>query len=58
MQPRKEISFGQFRLDHGNECLWQGTRSIPLRPKAFAVLKFLAENPGQLITKQQMLDAV
>ena len=35
-----------------------GDAGDPLRPKAFAVLKFLAENPGQLITKEQMLDAV
>jgi DNA-binding winged helix-turn-helix (wHTH) protein/tetratricopeptide (TPR) repeat protein len=53
-----EIAFGQFRLDFNNECLWQGTRSISLRPKAFAVLKILVENAGQLVNKQQVLDAV
>ncbi|HKV92443.1 MAG TPA: winged helix-turn-helix domain-containing protein [Candidatus Angelobacter sp.] len=52
------IAFGQFRLDFGNECLWQGARSISLRPKAFAVLKILVENAGQLVNKQQVLDAV
>lgn len=58
MQSTKEISFGKFRLDLVNECLWQGTRAISLRPKAFAVLKLLVENPGLLVTKQQVLDAV
>lgn len=53
-----DISFGQFRLDFMNECLWEGTRAIPLRPKAFAVLKLLVEHPGQLMRKQQVLDAV
>src|SRR5262249_5915526 len=53
-----EITFGQFRLDLGNECLWQGTRSISLRPKAFAVLRILLENAGHLVNKQQVLDAV
>ena len=53
-----DIAFGQFRLDLGNECLWQGARAISLRPKAFAVLKILLEHAGQLVNKQQVLDAV
>src|SRR6185437_10294874 len=58
MQATKEIEFGQFRLDLTNECLWNGARAISLRPKAFAVLKLLIDNPGQLLTKQQVLDTV
>src|SRR5262249_18479405 len=58
MQSIKNISFGQFRLDLTNECLWQDTPAISLRPKAFEVLKLLLENAGQLVTKQQVLDAV
>jgi len=58
MQAEKEIAFGQFRLDLANECLWRGTTAISLRPKAFAVLKLLIENPGQLVSKQKVLDTV
>ena len=58
MQSIKEITIGQYRLDLTNECLWHGTRVISLRPKAFAVLKLLIENPGQLVSKQKVLDAV
>src|SRR6185437_13569270 len=58
MQVAKEIAFGEFRLDLLNECLWQGTRAISLRPKAFAVLKLLVDNPGLLVTKQQVLETV
>jgi DNA-binding winged helix-turn-helix (wHTH) protein/tetratricopeptide (TPR) repeat protein len=54
----KDITFGQFRLDLTNECLWQGTRAISLRPKAFAVLKVLLDHRGQLVNKQQVLDSV
>jgi len=54
----REIEFGQFRLDLTNECLWRGTRAISLRPKAFAVLKLLIQNPGQLVSKQKVLDTV
>src|ERR1043166_2505126 len=48
----------QFRLDTINECLWRGTQAISLRPKAFAVLSYLVEHRGRLVTKQQLLDAV
>ena len=58
MHAEKEIAFGQFRLDLANECLWRGTTAISLRPKAFAVLKLLIENPGQLVSKQKVLDTV
>lgn len=53
-----DIAFGQYRLDLTNECLWQGTRAISLRPKAFAVFKTLIEKPGQLVKTQDVLDAV
>src|SRR5215469_3438464 len=58
MEHGKSTSFGNFRLDSSNECLWEHTRQIPLRPKAFAVLKLLVERGGQLVTKQQLLDSV
>lgn len=58
MQPSNHISFGPFWLDLTNQCLWQGTRAISLRPKPFAVLKLLVENAGQLVTKQQVLETV
>jgi predicted ATPase/DNA-binding winged helix-turn-helix (wHTH) protein len=47
-----------LRLDLTNECLWCGARAIPLRPKTFAVLRYLAEHPGQLVTQEALLDAV
>src|SRR5436305_12827060 len=58
MQAAKEVAFGAFRLDHINECLWQDRRAISLRPKAFAVLKLLVQQPGLLVTKQKVLDTV
>ncbi len=58
MERKSEIRFGEFRLDEVNEVLWWGTQAIALRPKIFALLKYLLKHPGQLITKQQLLDAV
>jgi predicted ATPase/DNA-binding winged helix-turn-helix (wHTH) protein len=58
MEQKKHISFGPFRLDEGNECLWRGSVAITLRPKVFAVLRYLIERPGQLVTKEQLLEAL
>jgi predicted ATPase/DNA-binding winged helix-turn-helix (wHTH) protein len=52
------IVFDPFSLDLTNECLWKGSQAIKLRPKAFAVLEYLLERPGQLVTKQHLLNAV
>lgn len=58
MSGNQQITFGPFRLDESNECLWRGTHPLDLRPKAFAILRFLLDHPGHLVTKQQLLDAV
>jgi hypothetical protein len=53
-----QLVFGPFRFNEPNECLWRGTQAIQLRPKAFAVLKYLLAHNGTLVTKQQLLDDV
>jgi DNA-binding winged helix-turn-helix (wHTH) protein/predicted ATPase len=58
MHQGQPLSFGGFRLDTRNAQLWRGSQEIALRPKAFAVLTHLVEHAGQLVTKQQLLDAV
>jgi DNA-binding winged helix-turn-helix (wHTH) protein/predicted ATPase len=52
------ISFGPFRLDLRGGQLLRGSRPIPLRPKTWRVLHYLAERPGVLVTKNELLDAV
>jgi DNA-binding winged helix-turn-helix (wHTH) protein/tetratricopeptide (TPR) repeat protein len=58
MGNEKRIVFDPFSLDLANECLWRGSQAIKLRPKAFAVLDYLLERPGQLVTKEELLNAV
>ena len=43
--------FADFRLDPANACLWRGTQSIALTPKAFDVLHDLVTHPDHLVTK-------
>ncbi|MGH9605742.1 MAG: AAA family ATPase [Terracidiphilus sp.] len=50
--------FEWFRLDARNECLWCKDEQIALAPKPFAVLRYLVENPGRLITHDELLDAL
>jgi len=54
----QQITFDPFSLDLVNECLWQGSKSIKLRPKAFAVLNYLLARPGQLVTKEELLNSI
>ena len=58
MGNEKRIVFDPFCLDLANEQLWRGSQAIKLRPKAFAVLDHLIGRPGQLVTKDDLLEAV
>jgi hypothetical protein len=41
-----EVLFPPFRLDLAGGRLWKGEREIRLRPKTFAVLRYLRILPG------------
>ena len=58
MGNEQPIIFNPFSLDLVNECLWRGSQAIKLRPKAFAVLNYLLERPGQLVTKEELLNSI
>src|SRR5215813_13220466 len=50
--------FHSFRLDPRNQCLWRGDQRVPITPKAFDVLRYLVENPGRLVTQEEILEAL
>jgi|RhiMetdeSRZDD1v2_1073273.scaffolds.fasta_scaffold58012_4 predicted ATPase/DNA-binding winged helix-turn-helix (wHTH) protein len=55
--------FPPFRLDPSNQCLWRLQETaqderILLPPKAFAVLRYLVEHAGRLVTQEELLEAV
>ena len=57
------IEFLAFRLDTVNQCLWRRTdggeeERIRLPPRPFALLRHLVENPGRLVTEDEILAAV
>jgi TolB-like protein/DNA-binding winged helix-turn-helix (wHTH) protein/Flp pilus assembly protein TadD len=49
-------SFQAFRLDTADQCLWRGQERVPIAPKAFDVLRYLVENPGRLVTQDEVLE--
>ena len=52
------IEFAQYRLDLTDERLSRADLPIELRPKAFQVLRYLVERPGQLVVREELLEAV
>ena len=55
--------FPPFRLDSVNQCLWRrgdgcADERILLKPKSFAVLRYLVDHAGRLVTQDELLDAV
>jgi len=55
--------FPPFRLDTENQCLWRrgdapDDQRVMLTPKAFAVLRYLVEHAGRLVTQDELLEAV
>jgi predicted ATPase/DNA-binding winged helix-turn-helix (wHTH) protein len=55
---RLSYQFGGFTLDIARGCLIRAGAEIKLRPKVYETLKYLVERPGQLIGKQELMQAV
>ncbi len=58
MEQAQHLLFGPFRLDPMTERLWRGTQEVPLRAKPWAVLRYLVEHPGRVVTKEELLKTV
>ncbi|MCI0603514.1 AAA family ATPase [bacterium] len=54
MNTRDPISFPPFLLDPINEQVLQGSTTIELRPKTYAILQYLLRNAGRLVTKDEL----
>jgi class 3 adenylate cyclase len=52
------LRFAGFTLDLRRGCVRAGDREMELRPKSFAVLKYLVENAGRLVAKDELINAI
>jgi DNA-binding winged helix-turn-helix (wHTH) protein/predicted ATPase len=58
LKPENPLVFPPFRLDAADQRLYRNSDPVGLRPKAFAVLWHLLQRPGQLVTKDELLETV
>ena len=55
--PDQALAFGRYRLEpHGG--LMSGAREVKLTPKALALLRYLTERHGEVVTKDELFAAV
>ena len=52
------LFFPPFYLDLTTESLWEGSQRLPMRPKAWALLRYLVEHAPRLIPQAELLDAI
>jgi DNA-binding response OmpR family regulator len=49
---------GDLMVDRGRGQVWRGNQLLLLTPTEFRLLAFLAQHPGQALSRAQILDAV
>ena len=54
----KQLRFDRYVLDLDRGCLLFEGNDIALRPKTFAVLQYLIEHAGRLVSKDELFEAV
>ena len=54
----RSLRFQSFTLDLQRLCLRGPSGEVDLRPKSFAVLRYLAEHAGRVVTKDEVIKAV
>jgi pimeloyl-ACP methyl ester carboxylesterase len=58
MAAEQALRFGPYRLDPSEEQVWRGQELVKLTPKSFSVLRYLAERPKRLVTKEELFRAL
>jgi DNA-binding winged helix-turn-helix (wHTH) protein len=54
----QRLRFDRYVLDLNRGCLFLGKNEISVRPKTFAILRHLVENPSRLVSKDELFAAV
>jgi DNA-binding winged helix-turn-helix (wHTH) protein/tetratricopeptide (TPR) repeat protein len=55
---QRTLRFRGFELDLARYTIRRGANEVSLRPKTFDVLRYLAERAGQVVTKDELFEAV
>jgi len=54
-QESRIYRFGAFQVEPATRSLTRHEKPVPLTPKAFDLLLYMARNPGRLLTKEELL---
>src|SRR6201990_1608626 len=54
----RKLRFGPFELSIGERVLWRDGRVLSLGDRALDILSYLADRPGEVIAKQELMDHV
>ena len=54
----RKLRFGPFELSIGERALRRDGRALPLGDRALDILTYLANRPGEVIAKQELIDRV
>jgi DNA-binding response OmpR family regulator len=57
-QPPAVVDLGRVQVDLAGHRLMRHGETVPIKPKAFELLAFLLRNPGQVFTRDQLLEHV
>jgi len=52
------VELGSVTIDQAGHRILRGGQPLPVKPKAFELLAFLVRNPGQVFTREQLLERV
>ena len=55
---QKTLRFGRFALNPNTASLLCGDRQLQLRPKSFDLLLYLAQHPGRVASKDELIEAI
>ncbi len=56
--PPPVVDLGHVQIDLAGHRILRDGRPLPVKPKAFDLLAFLIRNPGQVFTREQLLEHV
>src|SRR5882757_1166036 len=54
----RKLRFGPFELSIGERVLRRDGRVLPLGDRALDILTYLADRPGEVIAKQELMDHI
>jgi predicted ATPase/DNA-binding winged helix-turn-helix (wHTH) protein len=55
---QRTYCFGEFTLDLARGSLFRSSHEVKLRPKVFEALRYLVENSGRLVGKEELAHAI